>query len=105
MTLIVVSSLTFNEGLYFRYLTMMAKGELNLDVVIEAPRKKTDFYFNLLKPKGWMDFVDDFVEPRWNVDGLRLDTELSYPKTIMTKSISCENVLNLAGQIKTLSRF
>lgn len=105
MTLITISELTCNEGLYFRYLTMVAKQELNLDVVIEADKEKTDFYFNFLKTKGWLDFVDEFVRPEWRVDGIRVDTELSYPNTILTRSISYENVLSLAGQMKNLSRF
>ena len=102
MNLIVVSSLTNNEGLYFRFITMMAKTELSYDVAIETRKDEIDYYYELLKKKGWFDFVDDFVTPEQREDGVRIDTELNYPRTIVTKSICCENVPNLLGQIETL---
>ena len=104
MNLIVVSNLTYNEGLFFRYVTMISKEELELDVVIESEEEDIDTYFKMLKPKGWMDFVDDFVKPEWKIEGIRLDTKLNYPMTIRTDSISCENALSLTGQIKSLSK-
>ena len=36
MNLIVVSHLTTNEGLYFRYLTMVTSMNLGLDVLVES---------------------------------------------------------------------
>jgi hypothetical protein len=100
MNLIVVSSLSCNEGLYFRHITMIAKKELDYDVILESQKEDIDYYFNLLKRKGWFDFVDDFVQPEWNIDGVRIDRELNYPKTIQVNSITCENTLNILGQIK-----
>jgi len=102
MNLIVVSDLTCNEGLYYRHLTMIAKTELNYDVLIEAEENKIDYYYALLKSKGWFDFTDDFIEPRHREEGVRIDTELSYAKTIKTDTICCENALNLIGQIKVM---
>jgi len=102
VNLIVVSELTCNEGLYFRYITMIAKQELNYDILIEAQKKDVDHYYALLKSKGWYDFVDDFITPEHKEEGLRLDTELNYPMTIKTPVISCENTFNLLGQIKSL---
>ena len=63
MNLIVVSELTCNEGLFFRHISMVANQELNFDVLVEAQEKDVDKYFNLLRKKGWYDFVDDFVIP------------------------------------------
>ena len=40
MNLIVVSSLTCDEGLFFRYISMMAKTRLEYDVLIEAKKEE-----------------------------------------------------------------
>ena len=100
--LIIISSLSYDEGLYFRYITMIAQQELDYGVVLEAKKEDIDHYFKLLKRKGWFDFVEDFVQPEWNIDGVRIDKELNYPRTIQVNSITCENTLNILGQIKTL---
>jgi len=105
MNLIVVSSLSCDEGLYFRYVTMMAQQELGFQVVLESPKEDIDYYYDLLKKKGWYDFVEDFVEPEWNIDGVRIDRKLSYPKTIQVDSIRCENTLNILGQLKGFSQW
>ena len=92
---------------------MMATEELNYDVLLEAQKEDIDYYFNLLKKKGWFDFVDDFVQPEWNEDGIRIDRrsqpknpilELNYRKTIRVDSIRCENVLGILGQLKSLEK-
>lgn len=102
MNLIIVSSLSCNEGLYFRYITMMAKTELKYDILLEAEKEKIDYYFKLLKRKGWFDFVDDFVQPEWAEEGVRIDRKLDYPRTVKVDSIRCENTLSILGQIKSL---
>ena len=105
MNLIIASELTGDppsEGLYFRFLTMVAKKDLDYDVVIESERENIDIYYKFLKKKGWFDFVDDFVVPEWRIEGVRIDTELSYPMTIRTKYIRGENTPNLLGQMKNL---
>ena len=102
MNLIIVSSLSCDEGLYFRYVTMMAKTELNYDILLEAEEEKVDYYFKLLKKHGWFDFVDDFVQPEWAEEGVRIDKELNYPKTVQVGNIRCENTLSILGQIKSL---
>ena len=101
MNLIVVTELTNNDGLYFRYVTMMAKTELDYDILIEAEEQEVDKYYKLLKSKGWFDFVDDFVLPNQE-EGVRIDTELNYPMTIQAPYIKCENTFNLLGQLKSL---
>lgn len=104
MNLIVVSSLSCDEGLFFRYISMIAKTELDYSVLVEAKEKDIDFYYKKLKIQGWYDFVEDIVIPEWRIEGVRLDTEIKYPRTIYTQSISGENTLNLLGQIKVLRK-
>ena len=105
MNLIVVSTLSCNEGLYFRHITMIAKTELNYDILLEAQKQDVDYYYNLLKKQGWFDFVDDFVQPEWREEGVRIDQELNYPKTIQVDSIRCENTLNILGQLKGFEKW
>ena len=102
MNLIVVSDLTTNEGLYFRYLTMTAKSHLGMDIVVEAQEDEIDHYYKILKERGLYDFVSEIVPPRYRVEGVRVDTELNYPLTVKTNKICVTNVLNLIGQIKLL---
>ena len=103
MNLIIVAKLTCNEGLYFRFLTMMAKSELDYDILIEAENnKEIDKYYKLLVEHRWHDFIDDFIVPEWAVEGVRIDTELIYPLTIKTSQITCQNIPNILGQIKSL---
>ena len=105
MNLIIVSTLSEppSDGLYFRFLTMVVKTDLNMDVVVESEKELIDHYYHFLKSKGYMDYVDDFIIPEWREEGIRIDTELKYPMTIKTPYIKYENTLNLLGQIKSLS--
>jgi len=105
MNLIVISSLTCNEGLFFRYISMMAKTELEMSVLVESKKEDIDKYYHELKGHGWFDYVDDFIEPRHRLEGVRIDNQLNYPLTIKTDTISCENTLNLLGQIKSIRNF
>jgi hypothetical protein len=100
MNLIVVSHLTTNEGLYFRYLTMTVKSYLGMDVLVEAQKEQIDYYYKLLKRKGLYDYVSEILSPDTKEEGIRLDTELNYPLTVTTKNISVTNVNNLIMQIK-----
>mgnify|MGYP003136903257 FL=1 len=98
MNLIVIADLTTNEGLYFRYLTMMA----DANVVVETAKPLVDYHYKNLKNQGLYDFVDDMVTPECDVEGIRIDTELNYPMTIQTDRIKVTNVLHLLEQIKQL---
>ena len=102
MNLTVVSHLTTNEGLYFRYLTMMVKSYLGMDVLVETPKQQIDYYYKLLKRKGLYDYVSEILPTDTKEEGIRLDTELNYPLTVTTKNISVINVNNLIMQIKSL---
>jgi len=114
MNLIIVSSLSYDEGLYFRYITMIAKEDLDYSVLLEARKEDIDHYFNLLKKHGWFDFVEDFVQPEWEEEGVRIDRrsesenpllEVNYPKTIKVDNIRCENTLGILGRLKDFKRW
>ena len=98
MNLIIIADLTTNEGLYFRYLTMMA----DANVVVETAKPLVDYHYKNPKNQGLYDFVDDMVTPECDVEGIRIDTELNYPMTIQTDRIKVTNVLHLLEQIKQL---
>ncbi|MAG24893.1 hypothetical protein CMI47_04865 [Candidatus Pacearchaeota archaeon] len=80
---------------------MIVSQELSYDVVLEARKEDVDYYFSLLKRKGWFDFV----LPEWREEGVRIDRELNYPKTIQVDSIKCENTLNILGQLKGFEKW
>ena len=103
MNLIVSCELTCDEGLFYRYITMVAKTELGCVNLIEANKEQVDVYYKRLKQHGWFDFVDDFVLPEWREEGIRLDKELNYPLTIRTSKIMGTNTLSILGQVKSLS--
>ena len=102
MTLIVVSSLTTNEGLYFRYLTNVMRFDYSMDVIVEAQKEQIDYYYSILKRKGLYDFVSEIISPEIKEEGIRLDTEMNYPLTVTTEKISATNVLELINKIKLL---
>ena len=60
----------------FRDLTLYCHIFLRDDVVIESD--DIDTYYRWIKPRGGMDFIEDFVRPGAE-DGLHLDTEYNYP--------------------------
>ncbi len=105
MNLIISAKLSSDppsEGLYFRFLTMMAQKELNYCVLLESQKDMVDIHYNFLKEKGWFDHVNDIIIPEWREEGIRIDTELNYPLTIKTPYIRCENTMGLLGQLKGL---
>ena len=101
--MIVVSDLTLNEGLYFRFLSMTATSYLEMEVIVEAPKNKIDYYFNKLKRGGYYDYVSEILSPETREAGVRLDIDYNYPLTVISKEITCINVMNLISQIKMLN--
>ncbi len=85
----------------FRDLTLYCNVFFHDDVVIES--EEADIYYRWIKPRGGMDFVQDFVRPG-SEDGIRLDVELQYPRTVITHRIAPENVHQLIAQIRSLRR-
>ena len=107
MNLIISASLSTDppsEGLYFRLLTMIAQKDLDYDIALETDKELIDFYYHFLKKRGWYDFVDGLITPEENEEGVRIDTSLSYPRTILTRHIRCENTTNLLGQLRHLRK-
>ena len=105
MNLIINAGLSSDppsEGLYFRFLTMVAQKDLDYCVVLEAEKDMIDTYYHFLKKKGWFDYVNDIIVPEWREEGVRLDTDWTYPLTVKTKYIRCENTPLLLGQLKNL---
>lgn len=83
----------------FRDLTLYCNLFLHLEIVLESD--DADLYYRWIKPRGGMDFVEDFVRPGTE-DGVRLDIELCFPRTVVTDRIAPENVSRLIAQIRGL---
>jgi hypothetical protein len=83
----------------FRDLTLYCSVFLHDDVVIES--NDADIYYRWIKPRGGMDFVEDFVRPGAE-DGVHLDLAPNFPLTVVTDRIAPENVHRLIAQIRYL---
>lgn len=83
----------------FRDLTLYCNVFLHDHIVIES--EDPDPYYRWIKPKGGMDFVEDFVRPG-SEDGLHLDIAHNYPRTVVTDRIAPENVHRLIALISGL---
>ncbi|TVR50148.1 MAG: hypothetical protein EA425_10550 [Puniceicoccaceae bacterium] len=99
MTLIIRDSLVNPPTWFssFRDLTLYCNVLLHIDVVIES--EQADLYYRWLKGRGGLDFVEDFVRPG-SEDGVRLDIEPNFPRTIVTDRIVPENTHRLVSRIK-----
>ena len=103
MNLIIYSSLIdtpLSQNLAIRYVTAFSRCDLELYNLIEVESELKDAYYYYMKPLGLMDYIEQYITPEENVNGIRLDTEFNYTNTIKTKSINFENTLNLIEQIK-----
>ncbi len=103
MTLIIRDALVNPPTWFasFRDLTLYCSIFLRDEVVIESD--DVDACYRWIKPRGGMDFVEDFVRPGAE-DGVHLDVELNYPRTVVTDRIAPENVPRLIAQIRFLQR-
>jgi hypothetical protein len=81
----------------FRDLTLYCHIFLKDDVLIET--SDPDPYVRWMRPRGGMDFVDDFVRPG-SEEGVHLDVEHNYPRTVVTDRIAPENVHSLIRLIQ-----
>ncbi len=106
MNLIINADLSASptEILYFRFLTLVCSDNLKLDCLIETDPELIDSYYFFLKKQGAFDYIEQIVTPRENEFGLRLDKELNYPLTVIAKSITAQNCINIIGQINSLSK-
>ena len=76
----------------FLDLTLICSMRLRSYIVIET--EHTDTYYNWLKSRGGMAFVDDFVAPVIEA-GIRLDTEPDCESPIIVDRIVPENTNQL----------
>jgi len=76
----------------FRDLTLYCSVFLGDDVLVESD--DPDPYYRWMRPRGGMDFVEDFVRPGAE-DGVRLDLGHNFPRTVVTDRIAPENVHRL----------
>lgn len=99
MTLIIRDLLVNPPTLFasFRDLTLYCNVFLHDDIVIES--EDPDPYYHWIKPRGGMDFVEDFVRPG-SEDGVHLDLEYNYPRSVITDRIAPENVHRLIAMIR-----
>ncbi len=81
----------------FRDLTLYCHIFLRADVLIESD--DPDPYWKWIRSRGGMDFVEDFVRPGTE-DGVRLDTEPNYPRSVITDRIAPENLNFLLQRIR-----
>jgi len=81
----------------FRDLTLICSLRLEADIVIESD--DVDIYYKWLKPRGGMDFIDDFVRPGIET-GIRLDTRLNFDPSIIIDRIVPENTHQLYNRIQ-----
>jgi len=81
----------------FRDLTLYCHIFLHDEVVIESD--DPDPYYRWMRPRGGMDFIEDFVRPG-SEDGVHLDVEPHFPRTVITDRIAPENVHRIIAQIR-----
>ena len=71
--------------------------------MVNKERDQIDYYYNILKKKGYYDFVTDMLSVDEREAGVRLDTEYNYPSTIIAEEITSQNVISLYLQIRALA--
>jgi hypothetical protein len=87
--------------LSFRDLTLYCHVFLKAEIVIES--EDPDHYWRWIKPRGGMDYIKDFVRPG-SEEGVRLDFEYNYPRSIVTDRIAPENFQRLVAQIRSFGK-
>ena len=105
MNLIISAGLSEppTETLPFRYLTSVSKCDYKLDVLIESEQSMKDSYWTFLIKRGMFDYVQDIITPEERENGIRVDIEFNYPKTVVTKKITIENQETLLKHIALLT--
>ena len=102
MTLIIRDQLVCPPTWFasYRDLTLYCHIFLKQDIVIESDA--VDVYYRWIKPRGGMDFIEDFVRPG-SEHGTRLDLTRSTGATIVTDRIAPENVHYLIARIRSIA--
>lgn len=103
--LIIVNSLIPppSDSLALRYITMVSKTNLGLDVLIEVLQEEKDAYYSYMQRRGLLDYVEQFLCPPENERGIRIDNEHNFLFTIIADHISFDNQLWVLGNIKNLA--
>lgn len=74
----------------FRDLTLYAHEYCHYNVIVEGEPK--DPFYDFLKSRGAMDYVDDILTPGEEV-GLRVDTDFVYAPTVcVVKAVHAYNI-------------
>jgi hypothetical protein len=81
----------------FRDLTLYCHCFLHAEILIES--EDPDPYWKWIRARGGMDFVEDFVRPGTE-DGVRLDVEPNFPRSVITDRIAPENFHRLIAQLR-----
>ncbi len=81
----------------FRDLTLYCNVFLKDEIVIES--EDVDLYYQWIKRRGGMDFIEDFIRPG-EENGIHLDIGRNFPRTIVTDRIAPENVHQLIHKIQ-----
>ena len=76
---------------------MLVPVACSTDTILES--EDPDPYWKWIRARGGMDFVEDFVRPGTE-DGVRLDVEPNFPRSVITDRIAPENVHRLIAQLK-----
>jgi hypothetical protein len=102
MTLIIRDQLVCPPTWFasYRDLTLYCHIFYKMDIVIES--EAADIYYRWIKPRGGMDFIEDFVRPG-SEEGPRLDLTRTTASTIVTDRIAPENVHRLLASIRSLA--
>ncbi|MBC7366931.1 MAG: hypothetical protein H7343_09005 [Undibacterium sp.] len=81
----------------FRDPTLYGHIFLHDPVVIES--EDPDPCWRWMRPRGGMDFIEDFVRPGAE-DGVPLDLEHNFPRTVISDRIAPENIHRLIAKIQ-----
>lgn len=104
--LIIISSNLLeppSDSLMIRFVAQTCKTNLHSDVLIESPADMIDLNYRYMKSKGIFDYIDDILPLFIREEGVRLDIEPNFPKSVIVKAITFQNAPNILGQIKVLS--
>lgn len=79
-----------SELLLFRDVSMFAKIFKKMDVIAISPKDMIDFYVKWMKPKGYLDYIDDILEP----NKVNASIEIQSGKLTIPSYIEIISILN-----------
>lgn len=87
-----------------RFVAQACKTNLNSDVLVESPADMINLNYQYLKSKGIFDYIDDIQPLFVREEGIRLDIEPNFPKSVIVKAITFQNVTKILGQLSFLAK-